>query len=270
MGFVGSQRSQGVGSDKRYHIITRILSTSFSTGEFQWFHEEGWEEEHLQELMAQHLPMPLGLYHQPSWVKARNLTKSVPDRLLARWILRTKQPDGYRNIGYGEAYAQIKGFTQVKLFVSLWNTENLSTASWQQALSLLISGILIGTKGDILKVYPLSLPAALSLQALFSILGDKNESGTLVKSIMSPVNIWSFLAGYAAKKSCRGETSLAAEKALIEIKALEVAPSEWWASISGKKSAQTLHYLTARMTSVEDRNRLRRRRPGKFSRFLRW
>lgn len=270
MGFVESQRSQGAGSDKRYHIITRFLSTSFSTGEFQWFHEEGWEQEHLQELVEQDLPMPLGLYQCPPWVRERNLTKSVPDRLLARWILRTKQPDGYRNIGYGVAYGQIKGFTQVKLFVSPWRTDNLCTALWPQALSLLISGILIGTKGDLLKVYPLRLPAAVNFLELLPTFGDKNDSGTTVKSIMTPSNIWSYLADIAAKKNDKIQTTLDTDKALVELKVLEVSPSEWWASIPGKKSGQTLHYLTARITSDEDRNRLRQRRSRKLSRFLRW
>ncbi len=270
MGFVGKQRSQGAGSDKRYHIITRFLSTSFSTGEFQWFHEEGWEEEHLQELMAQNLPMPLGIYQQPPWVKERNLTKSAPDRLIGRWILRTRQQDEYKNIGDAVAYAQIKGFTQVKLFVSLWKAKNHSLDLWHQALSLLISGVLIGTKGDLLKVYVCCLPPDLSPQQLFPTLGGEISPGTTLKSIRTPVNTWSFLAGYAAKDFTKTQTSIDMEKALVEIKVLEVSPTEWWASGPGKKSGETLHYLTSRITSDEDRNRLRRPRPRKLSRFLRW
>lgn len=268
MGLAGNQRSRGAGADKRYSIITRFLTTSFSVAELQWYHEEGWEESLLNQLIEQDLPMPLGIYRFPPWVKERYLEKLAPDRPVGRWILRLANQPSSNGIGYAEAFVQLKGFNQAKLFVSRWGSEGCSQDLWNQALNLLISGILIGTKCDLLRVYPLARTQQESVPEGWS----EFSEGAVAKSVVTPVSTWSYLAAVIAGRKSQSSGRFDIDNPFAHISELEVTPVEWWASPSGKAASQTLHYLKARIVSDEDRKRLSKPRSYKrrLARFLSW
>lgn len=258
----GGQKSHNTGAKKRYSIVSRFLTTSFTTSQFRWIHEEGWEKNALFDLMPFLTHPPLGINKGPSHRYSKNRTQQIFP--IGAWALYSS--DGSQCLGLVKAVGLFGSFLQIHLHTSLTDSQDLcSDTLWMQALSYLISAIFIGSECDVIKIFS-------TLRSLRDCHEDSWKKAFLapnIKRIWTPLPT---LVRLALMQNIQPNTN---DQPLFQgrfIDSISIDPMDWWSSEFGQKTQKELHYLVARKTSEKDRQKQQKSSPRKsrWTKFLRW
>ena len=229
--------------------IPQIYATSITTAAFRWLHEEAWGD--LEKLaFAELRQAPAApIYAAPPLVKARK--RSAP-QTIGRWLLTpplspsgstpTCTPDA--PIAAAEVQLTQSHFTTITLLLSPLQNPN---TSWREstakaALTLLISGLILLTQADQVRLIPLNSNIIPDLATL-----GFSQHG---RDLWVPLNSLTMLGG--------GPNHTV-------LHSIDIEPGEWWSLAFAAADRSTLSYLEKRLDSLKttaERGISRRRKHG--------
>ena len=232
----GSKRSSGAGG---YDLmIPRFPATSLTTKAFRWMHTEGWNDEHMVAFARFRQAPPLGLFSPLPFEKSR---RQPPAAIIGRWLLDDAQG---QPIGAIEVQGYWRGFTGIHVLVSDCSAPGGWTGEWLDALSFMLSGLLLMTSADYARLLPLSDDAARQLVA--------SDFGA-VKPIWTPLSGVARLLTPAA-----GQT----------VATVTFDPGTWWERPTAKRDRVALAYLEKRRHLSERRDNFDQNRKPRAGFFL--
>ena len=206
----------------RASSIPRFSPTSLTTPRVRWLHEETWDDAQKASYQRLRLAPSAGAYTPPPFVRNR---RAEAPFLVGRWLL--EWADG-TPVAAAEAQAQMTKFRSITLFISAapWDAGEAKAA-----LTLLVSGLIILTAADRMRLLPLSEAGGEALV--------KAEVGTASE-------LWTPLATMA--RTTRGG---------LRLTAIAVDCVAWWTSAHGAADRRTLAYLEKRLELEAERAALR-------------
>lgn len=258
----GGRKSHNGGMRSRYSIVSRFLTTSFDTSLFRWVHAEGWEQNSLQEIANFLISPSLGINRNLGVRKSQNLTHQIHP--LGSWALFSRSHPAC--LGVVRASGIFSSFVQVHLHSTVTDSQDLCPdVLWNQAISYLVSALLIGSECDIIKVIPTYRSQRDGMEETWKWFAI----GAEIQSLWTPLPTLSRLAANVLALSKNPGSQLIAGR---NITAYVVDRAQWWESEPGKHSAKELHYLIARKITEKDLSRQRQKKPRKsrWSKLLRW
>lgn len=227
---------------KRNLSIPRIAPTSFSTPVFRWLHEEGWDDGQKSAFAAFWTVGSLGLWAPPPPLK--RLREESP-HLFGRWVL-------VKDHGSPLAAAQgiISSGAFRKLEVQVAGKLAWSEGPSSEALPLLISGLMLLTRADLVRLIGVTEPESLTGLGL-------GVTQTLLTP--KPSLAWS-----------------AKSRSVLQIPTVRIESALWWASGAGAGARKTLSYLEKRLHSEDSLTAAQKQKApcktplGFITRFFRW
>lgn len=241
-----SLRAKSVAA-RRDSIIPRIAASSLSTPEFQWRYTDAWNDDDMSAFMALAQPPTSGFFRPLPFETGR---RREPGQLAGRWLLGIGR-EGERSAATMsvEAQAYFRQFRVLHLIIGSGGGAFREHSA--EALSLMISALIIFTRCDVVKLIPDTLATADNLAALGW--GDMRRA-------------WSPRDPFLSLIDAAGPVS--------ELRGLvSIDPHEWWMTEGGARDKQILSYLEKRMDMAD------RLKPGRkpkrdvfarLSRLLRW
>lgn len=220
--------------------IPRFSTVSLTTKDFRWLQPEAWSDEHKAAFLDLCQAPRRGITVSSPYVHAR---RRVPPVHVGSWLLETAA-EGV--LGSVDAELWVTKFHALHVVVSRCCGAGGWTGRHLEALSLMISGLIIMTKADVVRVVALDPVTETQL-----VQADFGES----RSLWTPAET----GGLITPSSVRS---------------VVIDPHVWWEREPGRTDLKTLSYLDKRNANDELRSQLsRRRKPGllrMMSRLLRW
>lgn len=233
--------------------IARFPSNSLSTAQFRWLHENAWEDAHKSYFFSLSLKkLPLGILSPPPLVRQRR-QRTSPEQG-ARYILDL--PHGTPAAGL-DIQVTFGSFTTLHVLISplclAGANSDWSSSTGRQALAFMISGAIIMSGADVVRLVPYSPLVEQQLVRL---------GWGRPRTIWTPWQEMAWL--YRLKRGLYDSRGL-----MLQI--LELIPADWWLSADGIESHKSLGYLEKQQTMEQRAEQLAtqpKRRPGIFSRLF--
>lgn len=219
-------------------MIPRVSSrslVSLSTKGFQWLHENEWGEAEIDYFYANWPAPQSGITRHPAFVRRDKYHPRLV--FLGRWVRFSGSAQGRLQV-MDRATAELDGAVEAEVLMSTFVQVNLLIApirvvgGWVAAsdsLSLIVSGIAMMTKADLVRLIPTAPEVAGQLASL---------------GWGEPCPVWTPDVGFLSKKP------LNAKKAHV-VQTRKIDPLAWWESDAGQRDHRTLSYLEKRMSLQE-------------------
>ncbi len=217
--------------------------SSLSTKSFLWLKESDWDDGEKADFCALHQVPPAVVFQPIPYMKAR---KVGAPRRVGRWLFQDLKKASW---GFAEVDAQFTNFTRITVVLS----SCALVGGWEnplarEALSLLISGLIIMTKADVVTL----VPTADAVEGQLAGLGFGDAR-----------NLWSPYLALARLES---------ERTGLKIQTRDVDATRWWEKAENDR--KILAYLEKRRESEElAKQPPRKKAPGmlaRLNRLLRW
>lgn len=230
---------------KRESIIPRLAVSSLTTPDFRWLYAEAWNQAQMAAFQRLRQGPATGMFRPPPesfGARARHAEASI----CGRWLYAPGPGDEV--LIALEAQAFFRNFRIVHAVVCA--EPGVSAAAHRDAISLMISGLLIMTRADLVVLLGDPAPFARELGAF-----QWGEA----RAVWSP-------STELAHFDDELEHGLTAQQISLD-------PTTWWASPHGEADRATLAYLEKRMdldAKIMPKRRQRRSLASRLGRFLRW
>lgn len=233
---IGSKRSSGAGG---YDVmIPRFAATSLTTKSFRWLHTEAWNDAHMVAFMQFRQAPPVTLFSSLPFEKIRRQT---PPATIGRWILDDSEG---RSIAGVEVQGYWRGFTGLHVVVSDCAATGGWHGEWLDALSFMLSGLLLMTNADYARLLPIGTVGASQLIA--------SDLGT-VSQVWTPLT---------------GEARLVTPTAGRKVATVTFDPATWWQRPTAQRDRVALGYLEKRRKLTTRRENFAQNRKPRSGFFL--
>ena len=232
---------------KRDSIVARFALNSLTTAAFRWLLPEAWDDANYQAFLAVRQTADLGIFRAPPAMGPTSLRRHAAPVAVGRWLLEFT---GEKPVMAVEAHAFYRNFKVLQVIVA--GPRRPLEKREEEAFSLMISGLFIMTKADLLNIIPSEPALGAAISALH--FGESRQA-------WSPAGELIGLFDEAAPVGRKSTT-------------VTIDPHQWWETERGARDRQTLAYLEKRVDLGEKIGAVRRRsRPNlmaRLSRFMRW
>jgi hypothetical protein len=223
-------------------IVPRFTTASLTTKDFRWLHPEAWNDEQKTRFCELRQAQLLGATKPAPYVHPR---RRVPPTTVGRWLLELGG-EGGDVVAAVDAEILITGFRTLHVLVSRCEAPGGWSSDRRAALSLMVSGLIILTKADVVRLVPLDRATGEALDGFG--FGDAQPLWTLKHEGMTATP--------------------------VTVKSVTIDPHAWWESETGQADQKTLTYLEKRIALEEEKARPPRSPKRGFSAiissFLRW
>lgn len=209
-----------------------------NSGKQIWIPFHLWDDAFINCYRASRVNSTGSLYDVPAYYKERYHPK--PD-YKGKWIFTKDEKEV--PLMWGELHRFNFGFQYDLLFF-----EKIAQFSGEEeALSLLISGTILSSGSDILRVFPASPASSYFIKSLVERkCGDVKKVSYLSRKVVA-----------LSKKRVLS---------LVEIEGIEILSCDWWDTTPGKKYKKELSYIGISRSSLDQKEADRNKKPTKTSR----
>jgi len=215
--------------------VPQIYSTSITTPSFRWLHEEAWENPEKIAFAELRQAPAAPIYAAPPLV---NTAKRAAPQTIGRWLLAPPlSQSGSAATGTAIAFiaaAEVQltqgHFTTITILLSPPQDPNMSwrDSTAKAALTLLISGLILLTQADQVRLIPLSTNMAADLATL-----GLSQHG---RDLWAPLNSLTLLGSGPNRTLLRS---------------IDIEPGEWWTLAVAAADRSTLGYLEKRLAGIK-------------------